>query len=465
MEASGIPAVILTRTDFAGVVKNALSGLGLSPEAAMINFPMEVFLPGSDIHPIEVRRTEFYEGFTDWQPNATPSAPMGSALLSVEGKTYEEAFTKANNLFITNLWGDGLALFPATPERVDWILQGTDQPRDQKIGKFPPRGGVVTVESCAVALAMAGGRPEYLSILIAGVDAFLDPRAGASHLQAASGSAFPVIIVNGPMGKEIRLNSTFGCLGPDPQRPAGASIGRALHLMQQNLGGALPGIGSMANYGAMRYTNIVIAEDDEDLPESWPPHGTEFHGFEKNSNSMSLVFVNGAANIRRRGAKKETPEEDALQGMHRMADFIRTPNVASLVGYANGTPGILMIPKVVAHTMTGLGWSKTSMQKFLWEHSKIPMDQLHRSGAYSWIEVDADPVLLDSRKLDPWPITASPENFVIICAGGEHPTNSFWLQGYCPQIIGRPIQLPENYRQLLKSADDDLGCGADACMI
>ena len=49
-------------------------------------------------------------------------------------------------------------------------------------------------------------------------------------------------------------------------------------------------------------------------------------------SSISLAFANGATNIRRRGAKKETPEEDALQGMHRMADFMSVPNLAGLAG-------------------------------------------------------------------------------------------------------------------------------------
>ena len=53
--------------------------------------------------------------------------------------------------------------------------------------------------------------------------------------------------------------------------------------MQQNLGGALPGIGAMANYGAMRYTNAVFTEDEEGLP-----HGSERHGFTPGTNSVSL---------------------------------------------------------------------------------------------------------------------------------------------------------------------------------
>jgi hypothetical protein len=53
-------------------------------------------------------------------------------------------------------------------------------PRDHALGTFPPRDGVATVEICAIALAMAGGRPEYLPVLMAAVDAFLDPDSGSS---------------------------------------------------------------------------------------------------------------------------------------------------------------------------------------------------------------------------------------------------------------------------------------------
>ena len=229
--------------------------------------------------------------------------------------------------------------------------------------------------------------------------------------------------------------------------------------MQQNVGGARPGVGTMANYGGLRYTNVVFAEDEDNLPAGWTPHGTERHGFAPGSNSISLAFANGATNIRRRGAKKETPEEDALQGMHRMADFMRVPNLAGLAGYEHGTPGLLMIPGVVAQTMAGLGWTKRSMREFLWEHSKIPAEHLRRAGGYAWIEIDANKLTRDSAALDPWPITAAPDNFILIVAGGGHPTNSYWLQGYSPGVVGRAIALPEECSRLLAEAERDLSGG------
>jgi len=436
---------------------NAVAGLGLAPDAAMVTFPIDMFLPGSDISPVEARRQEFYHGLTRWRSAFGDGAAGEAPMLRVEGTSVEDAFARANHLMLANRWGDGLPLWPPTRERVNWILGGAAQPRGQKLGTFPPRGGVTTIESCAIALAMAGGRPEYLPVLAAAVEAFLDPQSGSEALQAASGSAFPVVIVNGPIGAGIRLNAGFGCLGPDPQRPAGASIGRALRLLQQNLGGALPGVGTMANYGGLRYTNVIFAEDEASLPAGWPPHGTERHGFAAGTSSISLAFANGATNIRRRGAKKETPEEDALQGMHRMADFMRVPNMAGLAGYERGTPGILMIPGVVAQTMAGLGWTKASMREFLWEHSRIPAEQLRRAGGAAWIEIDTSKVARESLALDPWPITASPDNFILVVAGGGHPTNSYWLQGYSPGVVGRLIELPASFEHLLDEAERDLG--------
>jgi hypothetical protein len=436
---------------------NAVAGLGLAPEAAMVTFPIDMFLPGSDISPLDARRQEFYDGLTRWRVARAAEGAAGAPMLRVEAASVEDALARANHLMLANRWGDGLPLWPPTRARVDWILRGAAQPRARVLGTFPPRGGVTTVESCAIALAMAGGRPEYLPVLVAAVEAFLDPESGSEQLQAASGSAFPVVVVNGPIGAAIRLNSGFGCLGPDPQRPAGASLGRALRLLQQNLGGALPGIGTMANYGGVRYTNVVFAEDEASLPAGWAPHGTERHGFAPGTSSISLAFANGATNIRRRGAKKETPEEDARQGMHRMADFMRVPNMAGLAGYEHGTPGILMIPGVVAQAMAGLGWTKASMRAFLWEHSRIPAEHLRRAGGAAWIEIDASKVVRDSLALDPWPITASPDNVVIVVAGGGHPTNSYWLQGYSPGVVGRPVDTPPSFDALIAEAERDLG--------
>jgi hypothetical protein len=236
-------------------------------------------------------------------------------------------------------------------------------------------------------------------------------------------------------------------------------------MLQQNVGGALPGVGTMAIWGAMRYTNVVFAEDEDGLPEGWQPHATERHGYERGTNSVSVVFASGVTNVRRRSAKKETPEEDVLQGLWRMADYMRTPNLGGLMGYEKGTPGIMIVPRVVAQMMAGQGWNKGKLRQFLWENSKIPVEHLRRGGALSWFEIDSNPITRESVKQDPWPVTLKPENIAFVVAGGSHPTHAYWLQGTGVNVHGRVIRIPETFDRLLADADRDLGCGAEECRI
>ena len=312
---------------------------------------------------------------------------------------------------------------------------------------------------------MAGGRAEYLPVLISSVEALLDPAAASDHMQATSAATFPVIIVNGPIARDIRLNSGFGCLGPDPQHPAGASIGRALRQMQQNLGRRLPGTGTMAPWGAMRATNVVFAEDEERLPEGWLPHGTERHGFAPGTNSISFFWATGATNILRRGAMKESLEQDVIDGLHRMAGYLAAPNIHYVHGYEEGTPGAVLLTKVVANYLASTGWTKDKVRQFLWENSRIPQEVLRNSGARHGSKSLRRQVARDSIDMDPWPIAAKPENIILVVAGGGHPTHAFWMQAYSLAVIGREIRVGRNMNALLAAADRDLGCAADACVI
>jgi hypothetical protein len=223
--------------------------------------------------------------------------------------------------------------------------------------------------------------------------------------------------------------------------------------MQQNLGGALPSTGTMAVFGQMRFTNAVFAEDEDGLPEGWQPHTLDRHGFARGTNCLSLAFSNGASNIFRRGAKKETKEEDVMQGLHRIAQYLRVPDIHYIYGYAEGTPGIVVLSKVVAADLASLGWTKQSIREFLYEHSKVPMADMRRAGGIAWMEIASTAVARESMKLDPWPIAAKAANIGLVVAGGGHSSHALWLQGYCPGVIGREIKLPPAFDLLVDEAE------------
>ncbi|MFC1976876.1 hypothetical protein ACFLWS_01205 [Chloroflexota bacterium] len=454
MEKRGIPTVVLTRKEFVGAVRNTVAASGFAPEQAMVIFPVDQFLVESDLSPIKQNLDKFVEGLTQWGPTLKEKGRLKTTEVRIEGKDYEEAVAHMDKLFLRNLWGDGLPLLPPTKEHVSWILSGIDISPDTEIVKIMPKGGIATVETLAVSLAMAGGRPEYLPVLIAAVKAIVKPEVHHHEWQATSSSVYPAVIVSGPIAKQIRLNSGFGLLGPDPQHPAGGSIGRALRLLQQNVGGAVPGIGTMAMFGGMRYTNAVFAEDEDGLPPGWEPLNVEYLGHLKGTNTLAVSPVSSATNILRRGTGKETLDEEALTSLHIIASHIRSFNVNGLPGYADGTPGILLISGTVACQLASLGWTKEEIRKFLWEESKIPLSELKRTGFLRWIEF----LNLNGTLQDPWPITSKAENFMIVVAGGRHPTHAYWMQSALAQrVVSTEINLPANWDMLLKKAEEDLG--------
>ncbi|MCL2669434.1 MAG: hypothetical protein FWE89_02000 [Syntrophaceae bacterium] len=453
--------MVFTRKGFSQVVGNALAGFGFAPEAPSIyEFPLELFLPGSDLTPIRENIDKVVYGLTKWEPKVKQKGVVEpGANIPVRGATYEEAVQNMNYLFLTNLWADGLPLLPATESRVNWILTGTDLSPSSVIGegKVLTRGGIATVKQVAISLAMAGGRPEYLPVLIAAVEAMLKPPLRHQHWQPTTASTHPIVIVNGPAAKELRLNSGYGCLGPDPVHPAGASIGRALRLIQMNLGGALPGIGTMAIHGANRYTNIVFAEDEDGLPQGWKPLSVE-RGFAPGKNVVTVHAVEGTVNIN--GASTTTPEVIST-ALNRLAGFIGVPSDRywSYGRQPDYPVGIALFARASAKGLADHGWSKEKVKAFLWENTKIPWSMVQKMGTAqeveTWLKNGAGAYV----KGQPWPITLDPKNIMIVVAGGEQSGHMYWIQGGNGPVAATnaEIQLPARWKDLLKAAEGDLG--------
>ena len=434
------------------LVKAAVASQGLAPDVAMVSFPMAMFLPESDISPLATSIDRFVHGLTCWMPTAQPK-PRKLPMIGVEAADPLDLVDRFNREFLGRGWGDGLPLVPPTSERVDWVLRGTDLPAERPIGSLMPRGGIVSVHAAAVALAMAGGRPEYLPIVIAALEAMMDPESMQETWQATSSSTFPAVIVGGSVAKEIRLNSGFGLLGPSPRYPAGASIGRALRLLQQNVGGAVPGTGTIAAFGGMRYTNAVFAEDEEGLPPDWKPFNEEYLGYAPGDNTVALAIVSSASNILRRSRGDESQEQDALAGLYRIASYMRAINTNSFCSHAAGTPGILLLTAPVAQQMAGLGWSKDKIRRFLWDATRIPLRDMEQSGVLPWLRAESP----NTELSDPWPITSRADNIAIVVAGGAHPTHAFWMQSaVAARVTKARIQLPARWPELLAEAAKDL---------
>ena len=85
--------------------------------------------------------------------------------------------------------------------------------------------------------------------------------------------------------------------------------------MQQNVGGALPGIGTMANYGGMRYTNAVFAEDEAACRKAGSRTATERHGYSAGAIRCHWCLQTALPTSGGAARKRKLPEEDTLKGM------------------------------------------------------------------------------------------------------------------------------------------------------
>ena len=164
-------------------------------------------------------------------------------------------------------WTDGLPVTPPTDERVIAMLKGTARRPDEVVGKIPPFLAGCTVEKVAINAVMAGCKPEYMPVLLAAIEAALEPVFTLHGVLATTYFSSPIIIVNGPVAKRIQMNSGINALGQGNR--ANATIGRALNLIVLNVGGGRPGEADRSTLGAPSKYTLCFAEDESD--PAWEP--------------------------------------------------------------------------------------------------------------------------------------------------------------------------------------------------
>lgn len=451
--------MVVTRSGFTQIVGNAFAGMGFPAEGPTVyEFPMPMFDTGSDLSPLNENIDKIVYGLTKWQPKAEGKKRIVQPdMITVQGSDYKTAVDNVNLLFVKNMWSDGLPLVPPTKDQVNWILTGTPLAPDTVIGTVPARGGIADVTSVAVVLAMAGGRPEYLPVLIAAAQALTEPAFGLQATNATTCSVIPAVIVNGPIAKQIRLGSGYGLLGADPVHPAGQIIGRAIRMIQQNLGGAIPGIGTMAIFGGMRTTNAVFAEDEEGLPKGWNSLAVD-RGFLPADNVITVTPIAGMTNIMVQNFGDKAGND---QGLYQIAKFMSTPSfntwspiTPDVWANPNLSQGIVMIARGYAAALVSAnGYSKQAVKTSLWNNSAMPWDETVKTGIAIRL-----PGLGLSKGQDVH-LTPRPEQLTVVVAGGDQSGHAYWMEAGNSNrtMISKKIQLPANWNALLKQAETNMG--------
>jgi hypothetical protein len=293
-------------------------------------------------------------------------------------------------------WSDGLPVVPPTPERVEAMLGARDPGRS--LGLVPPAHGEATLERVAACAVLAGCRPAYFPVVVAAVEAALEPAFNAHGIAVTTQPAGPILVVNGPARERLGLNSGMGALGPGTR--ANATIGRALRLVLTLTGGARPGALDRGTLGHPGKLTCCFAEDEETSP--WEPLHVE-RGFAADTSTVTLFA--GDAPLSVSDHRSRTPEElAATLGWAAAAHW-------SPFWWPMDDTSLFVVCPEHAALFAGAGWSKAQVRAAIFDAVVRPAGELRRGETTPLVHAAAD-----DEPVRKW---TSPERIQLVVAGGE----------------------------------------------
>jgi hypothetical protein len=315
-------------------------------------------------------------------------------------------------LFKDKGWTDFNPVLLPTEERVAAMLKGTSHKPDELVKKDSGTFGTnrpFTVEKVAIIAVMAGAKPEYFPVILA-------LASQVPYMDSTTSNAV-MVLVNGPIRKQIGMNSGEGVLGPNAE--ANSVIGRAMTLIHSTIQGYQEGVSGFSSLSSpLRYNNVTIAENEEALPEGWKPIHVQM-GFKPEDSVLSIFsgwqFVNCSGSV----VEHYPPQ-------FLMRDFTR-------VLAAMGSATLIMDPSVAKLLKNTQGFqTKEALSEWLSKNAEVPaktywansiasgmMGPLGKQGLEpyaTWQKVSGDTLIKH---------LPNPRNIHTIVVGGE--TASVWF--------------------------------------
>lgn len=328
--------------------------------------------------------------------------------------------------FCERQWGDGLPIVPPTAERVEAVLAAAGADPAESLGPLPPLWGEATLEKLAINAVMAGCLPEHFPVIVAAVEAMLDPAFNLYGIQATTHPVAPLLIVNGPYAKAIGMNSGAGCFGPGSR--ANATIGRALRLILMNVGGAWPGSHDMATHGSPAKFAYAIAENEDASP--WDPLHVEL-GYEREASVVTVFGGEGPHNV------NDHVSTRAAGILHTVADTAATLG-SNVKWYLSQSQFLVVLGPEHAATIARDDFSKADAKAFLFAEARLPLRTLRLGGMWgmhewpAWMQEATDP---EARL----PIVQAPEEIFVVVAGGAGKHSAVVPNCAFSRAVSRPI--------------------------
>ncbi len=429
----GIPVVGLVHEPFEKLARLQAVQLGV-PQAPLLAYPQD--LPDKDIAEVlEVRAREVLTRAGDFLLRRERSKRLSAAPVpdirelassvnadandhhiqcSIDGecgfmsRVYDtENVDEFTDLAFEKGWTDGLPVLPPTEARVRSMLDHLGRDPFDIVGIIPPGDGIATLEKIAINACLAGCLPEYMPVIVAAVEAMLDPAFELNRVQCTTGGPAALAIISGPVVKALGLNYGPGVFSGNGAR-ANAAIGRAIKLILWNIGLGRPGQLSQATFGHPAGYGYLLAERPPEDDNPWE----ELHvsaGLRSEDSAITMFPAGSHLQIVTGiGAKTF---DDNLQ--------VIADSICHLGNFYAATQKLVVVNPQAARAFHQAGWTKEMFRDALLERCLRPVRDLKHVGGVSatlashWttlVDINDDEALV--------PAMLDPHHLQILVAGG-----------------------------------------------
>ncbi|MDB5808169.1 MAG: hypothetical protein JWN94_291 [Betaproteobacteria bacterium] len=328
--------------------------------------------------------------------------------MQLKSRSYEAPDTAAAmELCYANGWTDGLPVVPPTEERIAAMLAAVKLEPETQVAFIENRQISVTAEKIAINAVLAGCKPEYMPVVVAAVEALADPLYGYHGPATSTGGSAVLMIVNGPIARELDMNCGDNLFGPGWR--SNATMGRAIRLLMRNTIGTLPGTLDQSSLGHPGKYTYCIAENEAESP--WPPLHVS-RGFKREQSAVTIMAALGVHQYS--NGLSNTPEgilTTACAQMRVSAGTARKPFYAMMFAGEH----MAVIAKA--------GWTRDDVKRFCFENSKISVAELKRINVR-----DGEVTPADEKEM--LTLVHEPDDFLMVMAGGKAGVQSAYIPGW-----------------------------------
>lgn len=331
--------------------------------------------------------------------------------------------------------GDGLPLIPPTPGRLERMFAYCPYDREMALAhEIGPTGKDICVKDIAMAAVMAGCKPQHMPILVAAFQAMGSIKYNFLQSVTTSHPGGTLILVSGPLAKELGISGGQGCLGPC--YTANATIGRAANLVILNVTRAVPGFCDLDCLASQAEFTYCFAEDPE--LTKWKTINVEHY-----DAATTTVYV-----------LKAEPPHDIIDFLSETGgDLLDTlTDCATTLGSNNAYiagPMVFVITPDHAWMLERDGYTKELIREHVFQWARNPAPMVRNRGLV--------PVRPEGfNEMHPIPVTRSPRDIEVVVAGGRGGHSAVILPwALHSEAIIEPVLLPggkvprgiENFRR------------------